>query len=273
MAAIITLLTDFGQRDSYVAEMKGVLLCALPTAQIVDITHGIPRGNVFAAQYVLGRTWQRFPNGTVHLVVVDPGVGSERRAIAALNGEHRFIGPDNGVLTPVLAAATVFELPVSANAAPTFHGRDVFAPMAAILAAGTPLERAGREIRDPVLRPLPAARQDGTDLVGVVIYVDGFGTLVTNLDAKAAAWAAKAARAVKGGKAKKSADRPAVAERETVVAVAGRVAPLMRTFTDVASGELVAFVGSGGTIEIAVRNGSAAEVLGVRDGAEARVRS
>src|SRR3989338_6699426 len=96
MAAIITLLTDFGQRDSYVAEMKGVLLCALPTAQIVDITHGIPRGNIFAAQYVLSRTWQRFPNGTVHLVVVDPGVGSERRAIAALNGEHRFVGPDNG---------------------------------------------------------------------------------------------------------------------------------------------------------------------------------
>ena len=113
---IITLLTDFGTRDSYVAEVKGVLLTRAPDAVLVDVTHEIPPGDVLAAQYVLERTWPRFPAGTVHLAVVDPGVGSERRALAAAGRGHGFIAPDNGLLTPMLAGATVVAPPEPADA-------------------------------------------------------------------------------------------------------------------------------------------------------------
>ncbi|HXV87177.1 MAG TPA: SAM-dependent chlorinase/fluorinase [Gemmatimonadales bacterium] len=253
--AIITLLTDFGWRDSYVAEMKGVILAATPHAQLVDVSHDVPRGNIFAAQYLLARVWPRFPPHTVHLVVVDPTVGTQRRALAADQGGHRFVGPDNGILTPVLAGARTVELAVPADAAPTFHGRDVFGPAAARLAGGASLEQVGRDITNPVRTPLPVVRRDGRDAVGCVIYVDRFGTLVTNVTGVAQS---------EEGKEEPPGGGTAV--------VAGRLAPLKRTFADVDSGELVAFRGSGGTIEIAVRDGSAADVLGVREGAEVRLR-
>jgi S-adenosylmethionine hydrolase len=257
---IITLLTDYGLRDSYVAELKGALLSALPGALIVDITHEIPRGNIFAAQYVLGRAWSRFPGGTVHVAVVDPTVGTQRRAIAALYRGHRFVAPDNGLLTPVLGDARVVELPVPPGAAPTFQGRDVFAPAAGSLAAGTSFEMLGQEIRNPVRTPLPVVRRDGKDVIGCVVYVDRFGTLVTNVadGTDPTDPAGRFTRAAwPGGTA----------------VVAGRVAPVRRTFADVAPGELVAFLGSGGTMEVAVRDGSAAEVLGVKEGAEVRLRT
>lgn len=270
MTAIITLLTDFGQRDSYVAEMKAVLLSAVPDAQIVDVTHEVPPGDITAAQYLLARTWHRFPDGTVHLAVVDPGVGSARRAIAAASQEHRFVAPDNGLLTPMLTGARVVQLPVPATAALTFQGRDVFAPAAARLAAGTAIEQLGASLRDPILAPLPLARRDGTDLIGCVLYVDRFGNLVTNLEGKAAEWAGKAAKSVKKGADKADKARQAV---DCVVVVAGRAVSLRRTFADVRSGELVAFVGSGGMVELALRDGSAAAKLRVTAGAEVRLRT
>ncbi|MBI3983612.1 MAG: SAM-dependent chlorinase/fluorinase [Gemmatimonadetes bacterium] len=284
MTAIITLLTDFGQRDSYVAEMKGVVLSALPAAQIVDVTHDIAPGNIFAAQYVLGRTWQRFPPGTVHVVVVDPTVGTKRRVIAAAAREHLFVAPDNGLLTPVLAGARVVEVPVPAGASATFHGRDVIAPAAAMLAGGTPLERLGREIGNPIRTPPPGVRRDGKDQVGCVIYVDRFGTLVTNIEvAEKAGVAGVREVAEKSAAGKAAADAAGAAEKgamaakpdraePTAVVVAGRVVPLRRTFADVAPGELVALTGSGGTVEIAMRDGSAVEQLGVKEGAEVRLR-
>lgn len=246
MAPIITLLTDYGCADSYVAEMKAVLLTAVPSAQLVDITHDVPPGEVAAAQYLLSRSWHRFPSHTVHLAVVDPGVGTDRRAIAANAQGHHFVGPDNGVLTAVLDRARVVRLEAPAGASATFHGRDVFAPAAARLALGEVLETLGPPVPDPVLDPLPALRRQGAEVVGGVIYVDRFGTLVTNIDAELAANAES-------------------------VEVKGTPVPMRRTFGEVAQGQPVAFVGSGGTVEIAVRDGSALERLQVGRGEEVRI--
>lgn len=239
---VITLLTDFGTQDSYVAEVKGVLLSRVPGATLVDLTHDVPPGDVWAGQYLLARAWARFPLGTVHLAVVDPGVGPTRRALAARSRGHAFVGPDNGLLTPVLDGATVVALSVPPEASPTFHGRDVFAPAAAALATGTPVETLGTAVPDPVRRPPPEPAERAGRWTGAVVHVDRFGTLVTNLPADGVGPGAR-------------------------VRLAGRDAgPLRRTFTDVAPGHLLAFAGSGGTIEVAVRDGSAARMLGAAVG-------
>lgn len=247
-APIITLLTDFGTADSYVAEMKGVLLSRAPGATIVDISHQIAPGDVAAGQYVLARTWRHFPQGSVHLAVIDPGVGTPRRALAATAAGHFFVGPDNGLLSflPAGREARFVSLPVADKAAPTFHGRDVFAPAAAALATGTSIQELGSPVTDPHHSPLPTPRHDGVGVVGEVVHVDRFGTLVSNI----------------AGDAVQSGVRIRVDETD--------VGPLQRTFRDVARGALVAFVGSGGTVEIAVRDGSAARLLGVGVGAEVR---
>lgn len=243
---IITLLTDFGTADSYVAEVKGVLLSRVPGVALVDVSHHISPGDVQAGQYVLARAWRHFPPGTVHLAIVDPGVGTARRALAAEASGHRFVAPDNGLLSFLPADTRFVSLPVAANAAPTFHGRDVFAAAAAALAVGAPLEGLGPTVTDPARSPLPAPHHDGTAVLGEVLYVDRFGTLVSNIAA--------------------SAVEPGVRIR-----VAGAdVGPLRRTFADVERGALVAFAGSGGTVEIAVRGGSAARLLGVGVGVEVR---
>ena len=246
MPSIITLLTDFGTVDSYVGEVRAVLASGAHPALLVDITHEVPPGDVRAAQYLFSRVWHRFPRGTVHLIVVDPGVGTARRAIAAEWTGHFFVAPDNGVLSPLPTEARFVHLPVPAGAAPTFHARDLFAPAAAQLANGTALEHLGRAITDPCRTPLPMPRADGAAWVGEVIYVDRFGTLITNLPGEHV--------------------EPGVRLR-----IAGTDAgTLRRTFGDVERGQLVAFVGSGGTVEIAVRDGSAARTLGAGVGAEVR---
>jgi len=242
---IITLLTDFGLSDSYVAEVKGVLLSRAPDAMLVDITHQVAPGDVRAGQYLLARAWRRFPAGTVHLAVVDPGVGTTRRALAAAAGGHWFVAPDNGLLS-FLENPRFVSLAIPADAAPTFHGRDVFAPAAAALASGKRLEDLGLPITDPTHAPLPTPHHDGTALLGEVLYVDRFGTLISNIPG------------------------PDV-EPGVRIRVAGTdVGALRRTFGDVERGTLVAFVGSGGTVEVAVRDGSAARLLGVGVGAEVR---
>lgn len=245
--SVITLLTDFGTTDSYVAEVKGVLLTAAPDATIVDVTHDIPPGDVSAARYVLGRVWHRFPSGTVHLVVVDPGVGSSRRALALRAGGHYFVGPDNGVLTPALPGTECVTLPVPTDASPTFHGRDVFAPAAAALATGKRLGALGARADECIRHDEPVARLADAAVTGVVVLVDRFGNLITNVpDAMLAA----------GG----------------IVHVGSRpVGPLRRTFADVPPGAPVAYVGSGGTLEVAVRDGSAAMSLGAGPGTVVRL--
>jgi S-adenosylmethionine hydrolase len=246
MATLITLLTDFGDADSYVGEMKGVLLSQVHGAALVDVTHQVPPGDVRAAQYILSRVWHRFPQGSVHLAVVDPGVGTARRALAASTAGHFFVAPDNGLLSFLPPDAHFAALPIPPKAAPTFQARDVFAPAAGQLALGASLSHVGHPITDPHRSPLPAPRTDGSVIVGEVLYVDRFGTLVSNIPGEAV-------------------------EPGVRIKVAGtEIGPLSRTFGDVGRGALVAMTGSGGTVEIAVRDGSAARLLGVGVGAEVR---
>ena len=172
MRPIITLLTDFGTADGYVAEMKGVLFSAAPDVSVVDLSHDIPPQDVESARLAVARYWRRFPSGTVHIVVVDPGVGSPRSALAVHSDDRFLVGPDNGVLSPSLLASgsRAVALPVPPTAAPTFHGRDVFAPAAASLATGTPIDALGVACHDPVILRTPEARR-GTDgsVIGEVI--------------------------------------------------------------------------------------------------------
>jgi len=241
MPRLITLLTDFGTADGYVGEMKGVLASLAPLSPVVDIAHDLSPQDVEGARLALARYWRRFPEGTVHLVVIDPGVGSVRGALAASSAGRFLVGPDNGVLSPALlhADARCVSLPIPSGAAPTFHGRDVFAPAAAHLAQGGPLESLGDVADSPVIRRTPEAtrRSDGA-VQGEVITVDRFGNAVTNL------------LAMRGGQ----------------VQVAGLTLALRRTYADAATGEAVALVGSSGLVELAVRDGSAATLLGLARG-------
>ena len=247
MGSVVTLLTDFGTADSYVAETKAALLAVAPAVRLIDITHEIAQGDLRAAQYLFARTWHRFPSGAVHLVIVDPGVGTGRRALAAQCRGHSFVGPDNGVLTPVLDGAEIVTLRVQAGAAPTFHGRDVFAPVAGRLANGEALMTLGAPIADPVRLEVLKPATNGSALAGEIVHVDRFGTLVSDIPSDAV-----------GGVA------------EVMLEGYGAV-PLGRTFSDVAVGSLVAFAGSADTIEIAARNSSAAQVTGVGVGARVSV--
>lgn len=244
--SIITLLTDFGLADSYVAEIKGAIWSRAPDVTLVDITHQVPPGDLRAGQYVLSRAWAHFPRGSVHLAVVDPGVGTERRALIAESGGHRFLAPDNGLLSFLPPDARFLALSIPPRVAATFHGRDVFAPAAAALVTGEPIDALGTPITHPVRAPLPTPREADGRIVGEILYVDHFGTLISNIPVEPA----------------KSGGRIRIAGRD--------VGPLRRTFADVPRGELVAFVGSGGTIEVAVRDGSAAVQLNTGVGAEVR---
>jgi hypothetical protein len=242
---IVTLLTDFGLVDSYVAEVKGVLLSMAPRVELIDISHDIAAGDIRTAAYVLGRAWPAFPEGTVHLAVVDPGVGTGRRALAATSGGHYFVAPDNGILSSLPAGAQFVAFEAPPGVAPTFHGRDVFAPAAAALANGTGLTHLGPIVTDARRLPLARVERRGESWHGEVIHVDRFGTLVSNV--------------------LPPPDRAAGASR---VRVGDRdIGPVVRTFADVPRGAPVAFVGSGGTIEIAVRDGNATRELGVGVGA------
>src|SRR5256712_11487534 len=181
MPPIITLLTDFGTADSYVGEVKGVLVRPVHGAALWDIAHQVPPGVLRAGRCILGRVWHRFPQGAVPLAVVDPGVGTARRALAAGAGGHFFVAPDNGLLSCLSADAHFVSLPIPPGAAPTFHARDVFAPAAAQLAIGASLTQLGHAITDPYRSPLPAARHDGAAVVGEGLDVDRFGTLGSNI--------------------------------------------------------------------------------------------
>ena len=237
MRPIITLLTDFGTADGYVAEMKGVLFSLAPDSEIVDLSHDIPPQDVELARLTVARYWRRFPLGTVHLVLVDPGVGTARACLAVESEARYLVGPDNGVLSPalLLPGARAVALPVPPAAARTFHGRDVFAPAAAALAMGQVLDALGVAVNAPVVRRTKEAvrREDGA-VVGEVIAIDRFGNAITNL----------------------------LGARSGVVAAAGRPIPIRGTYSDVAPGAPVAISGSTGLLEIAVREGSAAASLG-----------
>lgn len=241
MGPLVTLLTDFGTVDGYVAEMKGVLLTRAPGVMLVDVTHEIPPQDVEAARLTLARVWRRFPPRTVHLVVIDPGVGSDRAALAVESDGRFLVGPDNGVLSPALlvSGARAVMLATPSGASASFHGRDVFAPAAAALAVGASLESLGAAAAAPRIRRTPEPRrlEDGA-LAGEVISVDRFGNAITNL----------------------------VGLRPGVVELGTTVLAVRRTYADVAIGAPLAIVGSSGLIEVAVRDGSGARRFGLTRG-------
>ena len=248
MRPIITLLTDFGTADGYVAELKGVLFSATPDVTIVDLSHEIPPQDVESARLAVARYWRRYPSGTVHMIVVDPGVGSARSALAVSSDDRFLVGPDNGVLSPALLASgsRAVSLPVPPTASATFHGRDVFAPAAAHLAAGTAIDALGPPCLDPVVRRTPEARRasDGS-VVGEIIAIDRFGNAISNL----------------------------IAPRGGRIEICGRTMPIVRTYADGPIGDIIALVGSSGFVEIARRDGSAARALEITRGTRVTLRS
>jgi len=251
--SIITLTTDFGTHDWFVGTMKGVVLGINSRVRLVDLCHEIPPGDIRAGAFALRASYRFFPAGTIHLVVVDPGVGSARKAIAAKTGRYCFIGPDNGVLSWALTQEKIVAVHELRNAAfflrpvsRTFHGRDVFAPAAAHVSRGVPLRKLGPEVHDFVRLPWPEARQEEGCVKGEVVYVDRFGNAITNIDA--------GELEVLG-----STELEVLRRKKSICSVAD-------SYGSVPAGKAVAVLGSSGFLEIAVNRGNASTELGLQVG-------
>jgi S-adenosylmethionine hydrolase len=255
MGPLFTLTTDFGLGSSYPAQMKAVLLSAIPDARIVDISHDVPAFDVLAAALMLEAAVPWFPRDAIHVAVIDPGVGTARRGLVVADPEgRRLVGPDNGLFTPFLGrGARVRALAEHGGVLPpprtaTFHGRDLFTPAAAYLARGGTTGALGPEVADPVLLDWPSATRAGDEIRGVTLAADPFGNVVTSI---------------------RGADLVGAAVLE--VDVSGRTIRFVRTFGEGERGEMLALVGSGGRLEIAVREGNAARLLGGGSGLAVRV--
>lgn len=259
MRPVIALLTDFGARDHYAGTMKGVMLAICPDATLVDITHEVPPHDVLAGALELAASFKYFPSGTIFTVVVDPGVGSSRRAIAAETADYRFVAPDNGVLTLALREAApkkMVELTERRYARPTvsrtFEGRDRFAPAAAWLAKGIQLSALGRPLADFHRIEVPAPLATDQEISGVVLRVDRFGNLVTNID-------------------RKLLERFAQGGIVTIDAGGRRIERLVATYAELPAGGVGALFGSTDHLELAAPSASAAERLGLSRGAPVTV--
>ena len=252
---VLTLTTDFGTKDGFVGTLKGVIWSICPSAQIADISHEISPQNVQAGAFALWRAYRFFPEETIHLAVVDPGVGTTRRPIAVHLGEHTFVGPDNGLFTPMFEDAIKNRWPVEIihlkeekfflpQVSSTFHGRDIFAPVAAHLANGIPLAKLGPAIIDPVRLSMPKPEKTSGGWRAHITVIDIFGNCTTDLPAAL------------------------LTEREQVTfhLRGHEVRGLMATYGLKQPGELVALVDSEGFVEIAIVSGSAAKTLGIQVG-------
>ncbi len=255
VSAIITLTTDFGTRDAYVGAMKGVILTLCPTARIVDISHAISPQDIMECAFVLRDAAPYFPDGAIHMAVVDPGVGTDRRPVALRCGEHFFTGPDNGIF-PLILDGTTPEICVCLdqpeywrNTTPsrTFHGRDIFAAVAAHLANGMPIERLGSVIEElaPMKWALPIMDDQGVQ--GWVVHIDRFGNCITNISREMVE--------------ERQANRP-------VKCFAGNtiLEGIQHTYASVETGEPLLQYNSSDLLEVAVNSGNAAELLGIRKG-------
>ena len=251
-SGVVTLLTDFGLEDAYVGTVKGVLLTINPRVRLVDLTHAVPPQAIRRATLLLEAAWRFFPRGSVHLAIVDPGVGGSRRPIAVEAGGHYFVGPDNGVLGfcfdlpgargVVLADARYHRQPISR----TFHGRDVFAPVAAHCSRGVRLTVFGPPLRHPVRLTRSGSRRIGGRVEGEVLLVDRFGNLLTSLRGR---------------------DLPGPADRGVLRIGGARVRGLAGTYAERPRRALGALIDSSGRVEVFVREGSARRRLGIGPGA------
>lgn len=258
-ANIITLTTDFGLKDPYQGAMKGSILSVNPSASVIDITHLVPPGNIIEGSLVLKDAFSYFPEGTVHVGVVDPGVGGQRRPVLIETERYIFVGPDNGLFSGAVEKEKVLRIIHLTNMAffrkdrsPTFHGRDIFAPVAAHLSLGADPGEFGEQIeRIEELYATPALRVEGL-ITGSVIFVDSFGNLITNISGD---------------------DIRSLDDRAIEVTVRGQhIKGVDKTYGDVRKGLLVALIGSSGRLEIAVNSGSASETIGASVGERVTVR-
>ncbi len=248
---VITLLTDFGLVDPYVGIMKGVILSINPSATIIDLTHQIPPGAIAQAAMILEESYAFFPEGSIHVAVVDPGVGSSRRPILFCMESGYFVAPDNGLLWPIISShpeGRVIHLTEKSFFLPfisqTFHGRDIFAPVAAHLSNGVDPTRFGTMIFDPIKLPQPEPRKAGSVLVGTVVRVDNFGNLITSLSG------ADLKNFLKG--------QPPIIKVSDLI-----IDKISHTYSDVEPGEPLALIGSSGRLEISVNLGRACDRLSV----------
>lgn len=254
MDRIITLATDFGEKDYFVGAVKGVLLSINPKVKIVDITHQLEPFNLISAAFTLRNYYQYYPPDTIHLVVVDPGVGSQRKPIVIQTEKYFFVGPDNGVFSWIeqpfhkiihLTNAKYFLNPVSS----TFHARDIFAPVSAYLSLGVKAEEFGKPIKKIVKIEVPNPRFQKDKIIGEIIQVDNFGNLISNIGLD---------KLKKGIKSIKIKGR--------------KILKISRSFSNVAEGEILAYWGSAGFLEIGVNCGSAAQVLNSRVGDKVEIK-
>jgi S-adenosylmethionine hydrolase len=255
MHNLLTLTTDFGLQDYYVSAMKGVILQNAPNARLVDISHQIPAQDIMAGSWVVKNSAMLFPTGTVHLVVVDPGVGTSRKPVALQVDDQLFVGPDNGIFS-LLTEQYDFEAVELTNkkywradVSNTFHGRDVFAPVAAHLLNGAELTDLGPSLDDleTYRWAVPIADDDGIE--GWVIHIDAFGNLITNIS--------------------ESLIDDMIANNSIKLYVGNTILDnITDTFGSVSDGEPVAYIGSAGMLEIAVNKGDAQKMLGIKKGAQ-----
>ena len=260
MRPLLTVTTDFGHRDGYVAAMKGVMLQIEPSLRIVDVTHEVAPHDVMEAAFLLHQTAPHFPSDTIHLVVVDPGVGTGRRPIAARLGSGVFVGPDNGLFSLLLdqnesTEVVVLDQPCywgSHSPSATFHGRDLFAPVAAHLASGVPLDHVGTptDHYEHLHWALPISDDEG--IQGWVVHIDRFGNAITNIQAHLL---------------------DAHQDPTQVKCYVGSaiVEGIHRTYGDVAPGEPLVLVGSSGALEVAVNSGDAAALFSIQKGSPANL--
>jgi S-adenosylmethionine hydrolase len=252
---VITLLTDFGLSDPYIAEMKGVILSICPNANIVDVSHDIEKFNIRMGSYVLASSCPFFPEGTTNLAVVDPGVGTERRGLCVETKHGFFVGPDNGLLALAVRRQRVKHIYVIENprfllsrVSPTFHGRDVFAPAAAHLANGTDPSDLGPKTEEMIIPSFAKVVRCYGEIVGEVMHVDGFGNVITNISEK---------------------DLGIFRDAKELVLKVGRKETRLRfskAYGNVEDGQPLALVGSHGFLEISVNLGNASKIFGLKSG-------
>jgi len=252
--SMITLSTDFGLEDPYVGAMKGVILSINPGVRVIDIAHQLPAYHIVRAAYLLREVCPRFPRGTIHVAVIDPGVGGQRRPVLLQIDDRFYVGPDNGIFGLLLGDFTLqgawrldnpkFFLP---SVSQTFHGRDIFAPVAAHLAAGIPPASFGPTLTDPVCQPFPLPKEEAAELRGQVVWVDRFGNCITNLaDEVVSRWVEGASYVIQ-----------AASKRMTLISTSYESTP---------KGEALALFNSLGFLEIACNQAPANRTLGLAEG-------